>query len=50
MNEVYDPDHREAPVTDLSSASEEISVVGTPLCGGGRYTWWECERTYRLED
>ncbi len=29
MNEVYAPDHREAPVTDLSSASEEIAVVGT---------------------
>ena len=29
MNEVYDPDHREAPVTDLSFASEEIVVAGT---------------------
>lgn len=28
MNEVYDPDHREAPVTDLSSASEQTAVVG----------------------
>ena len=27
MNEVYDPDHREAPVTDLSSASQEIGIV-----------------------
>lgn len=28
MNEVYDPEHREAPITDLSSASEETAVVG----------------------
>ena len=27
MNEVYDPEHREAPITDLSSASEEVSVI-----------------------
>jgi hypothetical protein len=27
MNEVYDPEHREAPVTDLSSASGEVAVV-----------------------
>lgn len=27
MNEVYDPDHREAPVTDLASASREVAVI-----------------------
>jgi hypothetical protein len=27
MNEVYDQEHREAPVTDLSPASQEIGIV-----------------------
>jgi hypothetical protein len=31
MNEVYDPDHRKAPITDISRVSEEVGVVG-----GGR--------------
>jgi len=31
MNEVYDPDHRKAPITDISQLSEEVAVVG-----GGR--------------
>ncbi len=27
MNEVYDPEHREAPISDLSLASEEVAVI-----------------------
>lgn len=30
MDEVYSPYHREAPVTDISSASEETAVDGSP--------------------
>jgi hypothetical protein len=29
MDEVYDPDHREAPVTDISRVSQEVEVIGS---------------------
>ena len=29
MNEVYDPDHREVPITDISRVSEEVAVAGS---------------------